>query len=88
MTGSYALANFPSFECELLHFTSPLSFSDSQTTSLALRDEVWDLEETLFGPQVKNPTVGQDSVLSTTTKAAAGYPVSVVDPCSYLLFHT
>lgn len=68
MTGSYALANFPSFE--------------------SLRDEVWDLDQFLFGPELDNPTVGQDAVLSTTVKAAAGFPVSVVDPYGrFLAYH-
>lgn len=35
----------------------------------------------LFGPQVAQPLEYEDAISSTVEKAAAGYPVSIVDAC-------
>lgn len=50
----------------------------------ALRDEVWDLENPLLGPETDNPEQYNDAVYATTTKAIVA-PVSVVDAYGRLL---
>lgn len=98
LTSSYSVNNAPTFECKqsLLELYSFLEnahsirgsiFSDFsfRLSNSALRDTVWDFEEMLFGPQVAQPLEYEDAINSTVEKAAAGYPVSIVDPCKLQL---
>ena len=64
---------------------SPLKRTPILTSRVvALRDQVWDLENSLVGPESDNPRHYADAIYATVTKRVAA-PVSVVDAYGRIL---
>lgn len=47
-----------------------------------LRDNLWNMEKSLWLPQVANPAIVIEAVSDIGGKALAGSPISVADACA------
>ena len=70
--GSWALANYPSFVGAV--FATFVWSEVADVWYAAMRDEVWDLEDPLVGPQLFNMGKYSDAVDSTKAKATRSCP--------------